>query len=128
MALLPILQTCSNDERNLFIFFYLFNLIYPRYPFRYSIQERKTYYNKNFLRLLSITGCPRKNATDLNNSNGSCFILISKQLFLLKSTTIRINFDIFSSIIGNLVIKLKISKAQNCFQVKTRAAALAIVD
>ena len=32
-----------------------------------------------------LTGCPRKNATDLNNSNGSCFILVSKQLFLLKS-------------------------------------------
>ena len=74
------------------------------------------------------TGCPRKNATDLNNSNGSCFILISKQLFLLKSTTIRINFDIFPSIFGVLVVKIRIRKLQNCFKVKTRAAALAIVD
>ena len=74
------------------------------------------------------TGCPRKNATDLNNSNGSCFILISKKLFLLKSTTIRINFDTFSSICGVLVVKIKISKVQTCFLVKARAAALAIVD
>ena len=74
------------------------------------------------------TGCPRKKATDLNNFNGSCFTLVSKQLFLLKSAIIRINFDIFSNIFGDLVEKLKISKVQNCFQVKTRAAALAIVD
>ena len=74
------------------------------------------------------TGCPRKNATDLNNFNGSCFILVSKQLFLLKSAIIRMNFDIFSSIFGDLVVKLKIRKVQNCFHVKTRAATLAIVD
>ena len=74
------------------------------------------------------TGCPRKNATDLNNCNGSCFILVNKQLFLLKSTIIRINFDIFSSIFGDLVVNLIISKVQNCFQVETRAAALAIAD
>ena len=74
------------------------------------------------------TGCPRKNATDLNDSNGSRFTFVSKQLFLLKSTTIRINFDIFSSIFGDLAVKLKISKVQNCFQVKTSAAASAIVD
>ena len=76
----------------------------------------------------SYTGFPRKNATDLNNSNGSCFILVSKQLFLLKSAIIRINFDIFSSVFGDLVVKLIIRKLQNCLQVKTRAAALAIVD
>ena len=75
-----------------------------------------------YLNFIRYTGCPRKNATDLNNSNGSCFILIGKQLFLLKSTTIRINF------FGVLVVKIKISKVQNCFQVETRAAALAIVD
>ena len=74
------------------------------------------------------TGCPRKNATDLNNSIGSCFILVSKQLFLLKSAIIRINFDIFSSIFGDFVVILKISKVQNCFQVKTRAATSTIVD
>ena len=74
------------------------------------------------------TGCPRKNEADLNNSNGSCFILVSKQLFLLKSAITRINVDIFSSIFGDLVVKLKISKVQNCFQVKTRAAALAVGD
>ena len=74
------------------------------------------------------TGCPRKNATDLSNSNGSCFILVSKQLFLLKFTVIRINFDIFSSIFDGLVVKLKISKVQNCFQAETRAASLAIVN
>ena len=70
----------------------------------------------------------QKNPTDLNNSNGSCFLLVSKQLFLLKFAIIRINFDIFSSIFGDLVIKLKISKVQTCFQVKTRGAALAIGD
>ena len=77
---------------------------------------------------ISLYRVSQKNATDLNNSNGSCFILISKQLFLLKSATIRINFDIFSSVFGDLVVKLKISKVQNCFQVKTRGAAVAIVD
>ena len=60
------------------------------------------------------TGCPRKNATDLKNSCGSCFILIIKQLFLLKSAIIRINFDIFPNIFGDLVVKSKISKLQNC--------------
>ena len=65
---------------------------------------------------------------DLNNSNGSCFKIVSKRLFLLKSAIIRIDFDIFSSILGDLVVKLKISKVQNYFQVKTRAAALVIVD
>ena len=74
------------------------------------------------------TKCPEKNETDLNNSNGNCFILVSKQLFLLKSTIIRINFDIFSSIFNDLVVKLKVSNVQNCFQVETRAATLAIVD
>ena len=62
------------------------------------------------------------------DSSGSCFILVSKQLFLLKSAIIRINIDIFSSVFGDLVVKLKISKVQNCLPVKTRAAALAIVD
>ena len=56
------------------------------------------------------TGCPRKNATDLNNSNGSCFILVSEKLFLLKSAIIRINFDVFSNIFGDLVVKLKSGK------------------
>ena len=78
--------------------------------------------------IYTILGVPEKSATDLDNSNGSCFILVSKQLFLLKSTIIRIKFDIFSSIFGDLIVKLKIIKVQNCFQVKTRAAALAIVD
>ena len=55
----------------------------------------------------------------------SCLLSID---FLLKSAIIRINFDIFSSIFGDLVVKLKISKLQNCPKVKTRAAALAIVD
>ena len=73
------------------------------------------------------TGCPRKYATDLNNSNGSCLIFVSKQLFLLEPTIIRINFDIFSNIFGDLIVRLKISKVQNCFQIKTRAAALAIM-
>ena len=77
---------------------------------------------------IHIPGVPEKNATDLNNSNGSCFILVSKQLFLLKSAIIRMNFDIFSSTFGDLVVKLKISKVQNCFHVKTRAATLAFVD
>ena len=74
------------------------------------------------------TGYPRKDATDLNNSKRSCFILVSKKLFLLKSAIIRMNFDIFSSIFGDLVVKLEISKVQDCFHVKTRAATLAIVD
>ena len=38
------------------------------------------------------------------------------------------SFDIFSSIFGDLVVKLQINKVQNYFQVKPRAAALAIVD
>ena len=38
----------------LLFIYYLFNLIYPRYPFSYSIQKRKTNYNTNFLRSLSI--------------------------------------------------------------------------
>ena len=70
----------------------------------------------------------QKNATNLKNSNGSCFILIGKRLFLLKSAIVGIDFDTFSSIFGDLVVKLKISKLQNCHQVKTRAAASAIVD
>ena len=74
------------------------------------------------------TGCPRKNETDLNNSNGSCLILVGKQLFLFKFAIIGINSDIFFSIFGDLVVKLKISKLQNCLQVKTRAATLVIVD
>ena len=51
-----------------------------------------------------------------------------KKSFLLKFAIIRINFDISSSIFGDLVVKLKISKVQNCFQIKTTAAALATVD
>ena len=35
---------------------------------------------------LVLPGVPEKNITDLNNSNGNCLILVSKQLFLLKST------------------------------------------
>ena len=38
---------------------------------------------------------------------------------------IRINFGIFSSILGDLVVKLNISKLQNRPLVKTRAAASA---
>ena len=72
------------------------------------------------------TGCPRKNATDLKNYNGNCFILIIKGLFLFQSAIIRKNFDIFSSSLGDLTAKIKISKLQNCPLVKTRAAALAI--
>ena len=40
-------------------------------------------------------------------SNGNCFILIIRRLFLIKSAIIRINFDIFSSIFGELVVTLK---------------------
>ena len=50
-----------------------------------------------------------------------------EQLFLVKSAIIRISFDIFPSIIGDLVVKLKTSKLP-LGQVKTRAAALAIVN
>ena len=60
------------------------------------------------------TECPRKNATDLQNSNANSFKLIIKQLFLFKYAVIRLNFDIFSSIFGNLVVELKISKLQIC--------------
>ena len=73
------------------------------------------------------TGCPRKYVIDLKNSDGNCFILIIKRLFLLKSAIIRIIFDIFSSIFKDLVVLLTISKLQNCPYVKTRAAAIAIV-
>ena len=51
------------------------------------------------------TGCPRKNATDLKNFKGNCFIPIIKRLFLLKSAMIRMNFDIFSIIFRDLVLK-----------------------
>ena len=66
--------------------------------------------------------------SDLKNSDGSCFILIIKRLFLSKSVLCRINLCTFSSIFGDLVVKLKIRKLQNCPLVKTRPAALAIVD
>ena len=56
--------------------------------------------------LLKLPDVPDKNATDLKNSNGSCFILVSKQLFSLKSAIVRINFDIFSSIFVDLVEEL----------------------
>ncbi len=46
----------------------------------------------------------------------------------LGSTIIRIDFDTFSSIFGDLVVKLKVSKLQNYPWVKTRAGALATVD
>ena len=49
----------------------------------------------------------QKKATDLKNSNGNCFILIIKQLFLLKSKIIRLIFSIFSSIFGRLGCKVK---------------------
>ena len=74
------------------------------------------------------TGCPRKNAKDLKNSNGYCFIIIIKQLFSLKSAMIRIIFDIVSRILGDLVVKFKINKLRSCLYVKTRAAALAILN
>ena len=70
----------------------------------------------------------QKNATDLKNSNGNCFILIIKRLFSLKYAEIRIVFDIFSRIFGDLVVNLKISKLRNHPHVKTRAAAPAIVN
>ena len=76
----------------------------------------------------SCTGCPRKNATDLKISNGNCFILIIKRLFLLKSAMIRMNFDIFFVIFRDFVLKLKISKLQKCPYVKTRAASIAILN
>ena len=63
--------------------------------------------------LLQSTVSPRKNATGLKTSNGNCFILIIKRLFLLKSLIIRINFDIISSILGDLAVKLKFIKLQN---------------
>ena len=52
------------------------------------------------------TGCPRKNATDLKNSNGKCLVHIIKRLFLLKSAIIGIIFDIFCNVLC-LVEKLK---------------------
>ena len=91
-------------------------------------KKKKQKEDKWHLQFFCVSGCPRKNATDLNNSNGSCFIFVSKQLFLLKSAIIRIIFDIFFSIFGDLIVKLKISKVQNCFHFKTRAATLAIAD
>ena len=49
---------------------------------------------------MALLGVPGKDATDLKNSNGSCFILIIKLMILSKSTIIRTIFDIFSSIFG----------------------------
>ena len=63
---------------------------------------------------------------DLKKSNATSFILIIKRLFLLKPAIIRINFDIFCSIINDSVVKLKISKFQNCPEIKTRAAAFVV--
>ena len=54
-----------------------------------------------------------KRRNRFENSNGNCFIIIIKRLFLLKSAIIRINFDIFSSTFGDLIVKLEISKLQN---------------
>ena len=75
-----------------------------------------------------ITECPEKTRHILKNSDGSCFILIIKRLFSLRSVITGINLDMFSSIFCDLTVKLKIRKLQNCLQVKTRAAVSAIVD
>ena len=83
---------------------------------------------RNMDRMPFHTGCPRKNATDLKNSNANCFIFTIKRLVLLKSTIIRIVFDTFSRIFGDLVVKSQISKLQNFPCVETRAAALAMVN
>ena len=44
--------------------------------------------------------------------SANCFQLIIKQLFLFESATVRLNFDIFSSIFGNLAEELNINKLQ----------------
>ena len=63
---------------------------------------------------VDLPGVPGKNATDLKILMEDCFILVIKRIFLVKSAITRIKFDIFSSIFGELVVKLKISKVQNC--------------
>ena len=45
---------------------------------------------------------PQEKVKELKNSNGNCFILIIKRLFLLQSAFLSIIFDIFSSILGTL--------------------------
>ena len=70
----------------------------------------------------------QKKRNRFENSNGNCFIFISIDYFYLNLQIIRINFDIFSSILGDLTIKMNISKLQNCPFVKTRAAALETVN
>ena len=55
----------------------------------------------------------QKDATNLKNSSGNCFILNIKRLFLSKSAIIRISFDIFSNKSGDSIVELKINKLQN---------------
>ena len=65
----------------------------------------KTIFNPGY------TGCPKKkNATDLKNSDMSCFKLIIELLFFSKSAIISLNFDIFCRIFGDLVAEVKIYK------------------
>ena len=47
---------------------------------------------------------PIKNATDFKTSDTRCVKLIIKYLFFSKSAVIRLNFDIFFRIIGDLVV------------------------
>ena len=52
----------------------------------------------------------QKNATDLKNSDTSCFKLIIELLFFSKSAISGLKFDIFCRIFGDLVAELKINK------------------
>ena len=80
---------------------------------KYAAHLRKRY-EANFCEVdsgkNSHTGCPKKNATDLKNSDTSCFKLIIELLFFSKFAIIVLNFDIFFRIFEELVKELKINK------------------
>ena len=59
---------------------------------------------------VELPGVPKKNATDLKNSDTSCFKLMIELLFFSKSAIISLNFDIFCRIFDDLVTELKINK------------------
>ena len=67
-------------------------------------------YELNHITPLHVPGVPKKNATDLKNSDTSCFKLIIESLFFSKSAIVGLKFDIFCRIFGDLVAELKINK------------------
>ena len=108
--------------------------------FRLKVEEYlRTASFKSYLLVAIKKECTKKSCycERTNTTNALCvsiFAIIRMNFYLfpvfwwLGSTIIRINFDTFSSIFGDLVVKLKVSKLQNYPWVNTRAGALATVD